>query len=148
MIIVPFEEKYISAIADIEKECFSVPWSEKSLKEELENEQAFFLVCLKDNEVAGYIGIIDICGECNITNVAVGEKFRNKGVASALIKKAIDDAIERNSDFITLEVRKSNIPALNLYTKHGFENVGERRNFYTHPTEDAVLMTKYFKEEV
>lgn len=148
MIIVPFEEKYISAIADIEKECFSVPWSEKSLKEELENEQAFFLVCLKDNEVAGYIGIIDICGECNITNVAVGEKFRNKGVASALIKKAIDDAIERNSDFITLEVRKSNTPALNLYNKHGFEKVGERRNFYTHPTEDAVLMTKYFKEEV
>lgn len=147
MIIVPFEEKYISAVAYLEEECFSVPWSENALKEELENEQAFFLVCLKDDEVAGYIGIIDICGECNITNVAVSEKFRNQGVASALIKKAIDDAVGRNSDFITLEVRKTNTPALNLYLKHGFKKVGERKNFYSHPTENAVLMTKYFKEE-
>ncbi len=147
MIIIPFEEKYISAVAEIEKECFSVPWSENALKEELENEQAFFLVCLKDNEIAGYIGILDICGECNITNVAVRKKFRNQGVASALINKAIDDAKNRSSDFITLEVRKSNTPALSLYIKHGFEKVGERRNFYSHPTEDAVLMTKYFKED-
>ncbi len=147
MIIVPFEEKHISAVYEIEKECFSVPWSEKSLREELSNSQAFFLVCLIENEVAGYIGIIDICGECNITNVAVSKKHRKQGVASALIKKAVEDAINRNSDFITLEVRKSNTPALNLYIKHGFFTVGERKNFYSHPTEDAILMTKYFKEE-
>jgi len=147
MIVVPFEEKYISAVAELEKECFSVPWSENALREELDNEQAFFLVCLENDEVAGYIGIIDICGECNITNVAVSEKHRKRGVASALIKKSIEDAVERNSDFITLEVRKSNTPALNLYTKYGFEKVGERKNFYSHPTEDAILMTKYFKEE-
>ena len=147
MIIVPFEEKYVPAVSEIEKECFSVPWSEKSLREELTNPQAFFLVCLIEQEVAGYIGIIDICGECNVTNVAVSKKYRKQGVASALIEKAVDDAKKRKSDFITLEVRKSNTPALNLYIKHGFSTVGERKNFYSHPTEDAILMTKYFREE-
>ena len=136
-----------TAIATLEKECFSVPWSEKSLREELTNPQAFFLVCLIEQEVAGYIGIIDICGECNVTNVAVGEKYRKQGVATALIKKAIEDAINSSSDYITLEVRKLNTPALNLYTKLGFITVGERKNFYSHPTEDAILMTKNLKEE-
>ncbi len=142
MIILPFSKEHISQVAQLERECFSLPWSEKSLSEELNNPNAHFLVATENDTVTGYVGIIDICGECSITNIAVFKNYRHKGVASALLKKAIADAVNRNSIFITLEVRESNISAVNLYKKFDFEVVGRRKNFYSRPTEDAILMTK------
>ncbi|MEG1835444.1 MAG: ribosomal protein S18-alanine N-acetyltransferase [Oscillospiraceae bacterium] len=136
-------ECHISTIADIEKECFTSPWSENSLREELTNPTSRFLVCVQNHKVLGYIGANNISKEVFITNVAVGEKFRNIGVATMLIQKLIEISVFEEAYLITLEVRESNTSAISLYEKNGFEKVGKRKKFYTLPTEGAVIMTKY-----
>lgn len=140
--------KHISQIAMLEKECFSQPWSENALLQELENEGSHFLVAEYNSEVAGYIGVQEICGEAYVTNVAVFSRFRKNGIGKALIDAASKGAFQRSCEFITLEVRQSNQSAISLYEASGFEKVGIRKSFYSHPTEDAVLYTKYFTKEV
>lgn len=135
--------EHISQIAILEKECFSEPWSESALSEELTNENSHFLVAVSD-EVMGYIGVQEICGEAYITNVAVFGEYRKLGIGRALIKAACDGAKSRNCEFITLEVRESNVPAIMLYESEGFERAGVRKNFYSSPTENGVIYTKYF----
>lgn len=132
---------HISALAKIEKECFSTPWSENALFEELENSYARFLVAVCDGVVSGYIGAHNILGEVYITNVAVSNQYRRKGVAQKLVNALVDMSIKENADFVTLEVRKSNEAAIKLYEKTGFKKAGERKNFYEAPREDAILMT-------
>lgn len=132
----------ISEIASLEKECFSSPWSENALSDELENPVARFFSAKYKNELAGYIGAFNVLGEVSITNVAVKEKFRKNGIGAALLNKLEKTARLENADFITLEVRASNENAISLYSKNGYERVGERKNFYSKPTENAVLMTK------
>ncbi len=141
--IIPMDKSHISDIANIEKTCFASPWTEEGLAEEFENPLAHFLVAVGE-EVMGYIGVHEICGEGSITNVAVLPNFRCNGIGKALVSAAIKGAKERNCEFITLEVRKSNFPAISLYSSLGFEQVGLRKNFYSSPNEDAVLMTKTF----
>ena len=141
--IIPMNKSHISAVANIEKVCFASPWTEEGIAEELKNPLAHFLVAVGE-EVMGYIGVHEICGEGSITNVAVMPNFRCKGIGKALVSAAIKGAKERNCEFITLEVRKSNFPAISLYSSLGFEQVGLRKNFYSSPNEDAVLMTKTF----
>jgi [ribosomal protein S18]-alanine N-acetyltransferase len=141
--IIPMDKSHISAVANIEKVCFASPWTEEGIAEELKNPLAHFLVAVGE-EVMGYIGVHEICGEGSITNVAVLPNFRCKGIGKALVSAAIKGAKERNCEFITLEVRKSNFPAISLYSSLGFEQVGLRKNFYSSPNEDAVLMTKTF----
>ncbi len=141
IIIEKMGESHITEIGRLEKECFSTPWSENSLREELKNEYARFFVAVINGNVAGYIGAHNILGEVYITNVAVFPDYRRKGVGETLIKKLIDVTFSENADFITLEVRNSNEGAIKLYTKMGFEEVGKRKNFYENPREDALLMT-------
>ena len=136
-------EKHIGAVAELERQCFSQPWSANALREELCNENSRFLVAVGD-EIAGYIGVQEICGEAYITNVAVFEKYRKKGIGRMLLKAAADGALSRNCEFITLEVRVSNSAAIALYESEGFEMVGVRRNFYASPVEDGAIYTKYF----
>lgn len=128
----------------IETECFSHPWSRQSLEEELDNETSLFLVAKEENEVIGYIGMSIVIDEGYIFNVAVRESYRNKGVATALINELVTYGKKNNFSFITLEVRKSNIPAISLYSKFGFLKAGERKDYYSNPKENAILMTKYF----
>ncbi len=137
-------EQHIPRVAELEKQCFSTPWSESALSEELSNKFARFFVSVLNGEVVGYIGSHNVLGEVYITNVAVFPEYRKKGFGEALIKKLIETVKNENADFITLEVRKSNISAINLYEKCGFSAVGERKNFYEKPCEDAILMTKNF----
>ena len=132
---VPMSEEYIGGVAALERECFSHPWSEASLREELDNSQAHFLCAAADGRVVGYIGV---------QNVAVSEEFRRRKIAERLLDEAERGARERGCAFITLEVRASNAPAKALYIKHGFEQVGTRKNFYSDPREDAEIMTKFF----
>lgn len=141
IIIEKMVEKHLSQIAELEKTCFSTPWSENALREELSNEHARFFVALCEGQVAGYIGAHNIVGEVYITNVAVFPQFRRQGIAEALIKNLVDISQAEKAEFITLEVRKSNMGAINLYTKMGFKEVGSRKNFYENPREDALLMT-------
>ena len=136
---------HIEEIARLEKECFSSPWSEDGLKSELNNKFARFFVAFLDGKIAGYIGSHNVLGEVYVTNVAVFPRFRRNGVGRALVELLVDEMKKEDADFVTLEVRKSNLNAISLYEKCGFEKAGERRSFYEKPVEDAVLMTNYIK---
>ena len=142
--IVNMTREHTKRIAELEKICFSTPWSESGLNEEIDNPQSHFIVAVEDQKILGYIGVQEIVGEAYITNIAVFPEYRRQGVARKLLEKAIDDAKQRECMFITLEVRKSNSNAIALYDKLDFKNVGERKNFYTNPTENAIIMTKNF----
>ena len=139
-------ESDINDIAELEKECFSEPWSENSLKEELTNETARFYVLRDGEKVLGYIGSNNICNEVYITNVAVNENCRGKGYGKILVNHLIKQCELERAFFITLEVRKSNENAIKLYEKCGFKFIGERKNFYSKPTEDALIYTYYLEE--
>lgn len=139
--ILPMSSQHTEAIAQIEKQCFSAPWSQKAIEEELENSNAHFLSVVSNGRVLGYIGVHEVCGEAYIDNIAVDPQFRRLGIGEKLIKTAQQNAFERGCEFISLEVRKSNEAAIALYEKLGYQKAGERKNFYTAPTEDAVIMT-------
>ena len=141
--VIKMTSEHISAIALLEKECFSEPWSENALSEELTNGNSHFLVAVSD-ELLGYIGVQEICGEAYITNVAVFGKCRKSGIGRKLLQAACDGAKSRKCEFITLEVRESNSPAIALYESEGFERAGVRKNFYSAPTENGIIYTKYF----
>lgn len=144
--IVPMDRSHLEQVAALERECFSHPWTEAMLEEELYNSQASFLVA-EDGEggVLGYAGLHVVLDEGYIDNIAVEEPARKHGVASALL-----DVFCRfgaaNLAFLTLEVRASNAPAIALYKKYGFQEVGLRPNFYTAPREDAIIMTREFPQ--
>lgn len=134
---------YLDDVYILETECFSHPWSKQSLEEELNNETSLFLVAKEENEVIGYIGMSIVIDEGYIFNVAVRESYRNKGVATSLINELVTYGKKNNFSFITLEVRESNFPAISLYSKFGFIKAGERKDYYSNPKENAILMTKY-----
>ncbi len=136
---------HIKEIAKLEKECFSSPWSEDGLRSELDNGFARFFVAFCGEKIAGYIGSHNILGEVYISNVAVFPAFRRNGVGRALVEFLVDQMKTGNAEFVTLEVRKSNLNAISLYEKCGFEKVGERKDFYEKPREDGVLMTYFIK---
>ena len=131
----------IPAVVEIEKECFSLPWSEKSFAESFVREDTIFLVCKeKDGAIKGYIGMYLSFDEASITNVAVASQFRKRGCGKQLVIAAKTAAKEAGAESIFLEVRISNEPAISLYKKQGFENLGIRKKFYEHPVEDAIIM--------
>lgn len=144
MEIVSMEEKHIKQLAQIEIDCFSDPWSEKSFQEELGNDNALFIVAQENDEVLGYIGCHTVLDEGYIANVATSINHRRCGIAKKLIDEILFKAQQKNLSFLTLEVRSSNLPAINLYANADFKTVGTRKNYYTKPTEDAILMTKTF----
>lgn len=146
--IVRMQEKHINAIYSIEKSCFSEPWSIEGIKSELKNENARFMVAIKDGNVIGYAGMYNICSYGYVTNIAVILEYRRMGVARRLLKELIFCGINEDMDFISLEVRKSNTAAIELYKSLGFKNVGMRRNFYTKPIENAIIMTKFLRSEL
>ena len=129
----------VKKVAQIEMECFSLPWSEASFEDSLAREDTVFLVC-EEEEVVGYIGMYLSFEEGEITNVAVTSSYRKKGCGNLLIEAIKEEARTRDAECILLEVRVSNAPAISLYKKHGFEEIGIRKNFYEHPTEDAIIM--------
>lgn len=144
--IVPMCEAHTAGIAELERLCFSTPWSEDGIKEELENENSHFLAAVSDEKVIGYIGVQEIAGEAYVTNVAVRPEYRRMGLGERLICRAGEDARKRECTFISLEVRKSNTAAIELYKKEGYNIAGERKNFYSNPTENGYIMTKHFKD--
>ena len=142
--IVPMDRSHIEQIAALERECFSTPWSEAMLTEVLFDAQASFIVAeSEDGGVLGYAGLHVVLDEGYIDNVAVEPAARRHGVADELLDVFCRFG-EANLAFLTLEVRASNAPAIALYRKHGFEEAGRRKNYYTKPTEDAVIMTRCF----
>lgn len=132
------EEQYVDGVCEIERVCFSNPWSKEDIRKQLELETSHFLVAVADNKVVGYMGLQIFSGEGYVTNIAVLPDFRRQGIARALISEQMKNEME----FITLEVREGNKAAISLYEKEGFEQVGLRPKFYSDPTEDAVIMTR------
>jgi len=130
----------LDQIVSIEKICFSLPWSKESFINELKNENAYYQCAEESGKIAGYMGMWRIIDECHITNVAVLPECRNKGIASGLIHKMVEICRCSEISSMTLEVRASNIPAINLYKKFGFYSVGKRPNYYSKPAEDALIM--------
>ena len=144
--IVPMDRSHIPQITALERECFSTPWSEAMLTEVLFDAQASFIVAeSEDGGVLGYAGLQVVLDEGYIDNIAVDPNARRHGVADELLDVFCRFG-EANLAFLTLEVRESNAPAIALYRKHGFEEAGRRKGYYTKPTEDAVIMTRYFQK--
>ncbi|MBQ3817187.1 MAG: ribosomal protein S18-alanine N-acetyltransferase [Clostridia bacterium] len=142
----PIMQRHISGIAKLEKVCFDEPWSAEALFESYKRGTKFF-VAENAEHIMGYIGFSAVAGEGYITNVAVFPKYRRMGVATALLEKAKGYGKENRLEFLSLEVRKSNYAAISLYEKEGFVACGERKNFYTNPKEDAIIMTVWFNKE-
>ncbi len=134
----------LDEVAVLEKECFVHPWSRQSLESEINNANSLFYAAEENGEVIGYVGMSVVVDEGYIFNVAVKGDFRRRGVGSALINHLVTFGKKNNMSFLTLEVRQSNKNAISLYSKFGFIKVGERKNYYSNPTEDAILMTHYF----
>lgn len=142
MIIRRMTSEDVSAVAAIEQECFSMPWSEKSFLDSISREDTVFLVCVDEATqfIAGYIGMYLSFDEAEITNVAVTTSNRKRGCGQMLVEAAKAEAQKANAECIFLEVRKSNVSALSLYKRNGFEAIGIRKNFYERPNEDAIIM--------
>lgn len=136
------ESRDISQIADLEKICFSDPWSEKSIASELENPLSCWLVSVDNNRVLGYIGSQTVLDGADMMNVAVSPDFRNQGIGGNLIKELITLVKEKGAVCLMLEVRASNKNAIHLYERNGFIQVGRRPGYYRNPKEDALIMRK------
>ncbi len=138
-----FELKHLDGVEKIEKVCFAHPWSRADLQNQISLDTSHFLVATVDGKVAGYMGLQIFSGEGYVTNVAVLPEYRKQGIAESLVR----EQMKNQMSFITLEVRESNAPAVSLYTKCGFKNIGVRPNFYTKPTENAIIMTYEYEDE-
>ena len=141
---VSFDESHVTPIAELEKLCFSDPWSENSIRYELTNPLSFWLVAVEDGRVAGYVGSQSVLDEADMMNIAVHPDFRRRGVAQSLVEGLIAELKEKDIRCLTLEVRASNDPAISLYQKLGFSQVGRRPNYYRNPKEDALILRKEF----
>lgn len=144
--IVPMTADHLDEVAELERICFSVPWSRNMLAEELDNALSAFLVALDDDgRVVGYAGVQVVVDEGYITNVAVRPECRRQGIAGKLLQVFLDFAQANHLAFLTLEVRASNYDAIALYGSRGFRSTGRRKNYYEHPKEDAIIMTREFE---
>ena len=142
MILEKMHPSHVAQIAELEKICFSDPWSERSIASELDNKLAFWLVATEGERVAGYIGSQTVMDETDMMNVAVHPDFRRRGIAEVLVNGLVEELKNKGSHCLTLEVRASNAPAIALYEKLGFSEIGRRKNYYRNPREDALILRK------
>jgi len=142
MILVKMEQAHVSQVAELEKICFSDPWSENSVASELNNPLSLWLVALEGDRVAGYIGSQSVMGESDMMNVAVHPDFRRQGIGEKLILALVEELKALENHSLALEVRLSNEPAISLYQKLGFQQVGLRPKYYRNPREDALILRK------
>ncbi len=130
----------IKQVMRVELACFSDPWSENALMTEAMNPSAYYEVCCLGDEVIGFAGMWIIMDECHITNIGVLPEHRRKGYGERLLIAILKEAIMRGANRATLECRRSNFPAQQLYTKYDFGTVALRRGYYRDNNEDAVIM--------
>lgn len=138
--VVPASQEHIKGISEIERLCFTRPWSEQQMADELKYDYARLLAAVSGGKTVGFIDFHIVCDSAHINNVAVLPEYRNSGVGSRLVEVAIDISRRMDCEALTLEVRAANAPAKALYTKKGFAVVGVRRGFYSDPPEDGETM--------
>lgn len=144
--IIPTTEEHLDKIAEIEALCFSTPWSRKSFADSMMNDKVTTLfTATVSNETVGYICLFHLFEEGELLNIAVSPDYRKQGIAQQLINKMFELFKQKDITRITLEVRESNNNAKNLYIKNGFKAIGIRKNYYTSPTENGIVMEKLLK---
>lgn len=136
------DPSHVVQVAEIEKLCFSDPWSLNAIQSELDNPLSLWIVAVDDNRVVGYVGSQSVMGWSDMMNLAVRPEYRRRGVAERLVQELIIGLRDRENTCLTLEVRVSNDPAIALYEKMGFTAVGRRPNYYHNPKEDALILRK------
>ena len=134
--------EHVPQVAQLEKLCFSDPWSEKSIATELDSSWSYWVVAVEDGQVVGYVGSQSSYEQADIMNVAVHPDWRRRGIAESLIDCLVKELRTRNCMALMLEVRASNAPAIALYEKMEFHQVGLRKNYYRNPKEDALILRK------
>jgi len=144
--IITLNKQYIDDLIFIENSCFTHPMSKQNLLESISNEKYVFIGFIENEMLVGYGSIFIVSDEAYVNNIAVLKDFRNKGIAKSIVNELIDICKLKKCEFITLEVRESNFPAISLYEKQGFEKITIRKNYYSNPVENAIIMTKYFGE--
>ena len=142
MQIIAMNASHVDAVAELEKQCFSQPWSRNSVASELENPLALWLIAVEGEQVLGYVGSQSVLDEADMMNLAVAEAARRQGIAGALVRELICRLKEKGIRCLTLEVRASNNPAQKLYASLGFVQTGRRPRYYVKPTEDALILRK------
>lgn len=133
---------HTQAIAEIEKLCFSDPWSLNSICSELSNPLSLWLVALDGDRVVGYVGSQTVLDGADMMNLAVLPQYRKQGIGEALVTHLVQCLREKGAICLALEVRQSNEPAIRLYKKLGFAQVGVRPNYYRNPRENALILRK------
>lgn len=136
------EQCHIEQVARLEKICFSDPWSIHSIASELENKLSLWVVAMDGDRLAGYVGSQSVMGWADMMNLAVAPDYRKKGIGEQLVKELIRRLKMQQVTCLTLEVRASNAPAIRLYDKLGFVEVGSRPGYYHNPKEDALILRK------
>ena len=133
----------IAQVAEIERQIFSIPWSEKAFRDSMESDNTIYIVAKENDNVAGYAGMYLSFEEGNITNVAVNPLSRRKGIGEKIVRDILNRAYEKGVRDVFLEVRETNSFAIALYEKIGFKEEGIRKNFYDKPRENALIMWKH-----
>lgn len=136
------EQAHVQAVAKLEKECFTSPWSENAIASELQNPLSLWVVAEERGTVVGYVGSQSVLGEADMMNLAVDPMFRRQGIARGLVGCLVESLCANGVHSLTLEVRASNEPAKGLYQGLGFDQVGRRPNYYSGPKEDALILRK------
>lgn len=135
------EERDLDAIMEVEKQCFTLPWSKEAFYNELhQNRFAHYLVLEEDNHVIGYCGAWLVVDEAHITNIAVLPAYQGRGLGKAILSRMIEECKQQAIERMTLEVRASNLVAQSLYKKLGFAEGAIRKNYYSDNQEDAIVM--------
>ncbi|MCL2664675.1 MAG: ribosomal protein S18-alanine N-acetyltransferase [Defluviitaleaceae bacterium] len=149
ILIKKMQMKHVDRVYEIEESSFAVPWTKKDFYGEVRRKNAYYLVAVDDatEYVAGYGGLWHIVNEGHINNIAVDENYRRMGIGSLLVEGLIRLATNKKMIGLTLEVRMGNLAAYALYAKHGFKIEGIRKNYYSEPKEDAIIMWKKFNTE-
>ena len=142
LVIKPLTEEYVDQVCILEEEAFSMPWHKESFLEMIQNPDACYLVGLLGEEVVASCGLRNIVGEGEITNVVTKASARDNGIGKQMLLQLLEEGCKMGVEAFTLEVRKSNAPAIHLYEKLGFVTEGIRKNFYEQPIEDALIMWK------
>jgi len=132
----------VEAVVQIEAEAYGKHhWAKSSFYDEMSNNLAkYYVAKLPDGELVGYAGTWHIIDEGHITTIAVKKEYLRNHIGEAIIQKIIDDCYKNNIKYLTLEVRVSNIPAIKLYEKYGFQSLGTRKGYYQDNNEDALIM--------
>lgn len=136
----PLQSQDVPVLRDLEKECFGVHWTPTNFFSELENPRCYYTVARVDGAIRGYLGYWQILEEAHITSVGVTSAFRKQKLAQRMMCHMLDECRDKNVNWITLEVKASNVAAQKLYEKFGFKVMGRRKNYYQVDKQDALVM--------